>query len=498
MPRRITDTDKMPDFTGWLIGGRLILLEHLGAGAYGKVYRALDVSSPSHSPAYFAVKCLLKPDPGSSQEEHQRREFTHHPLVCNHPNIVTFHGVIYDGPFIFVVLDLCNGGDLFAAIAESRTFLNNDTLIREAFVQLIDAVDYCHRNRVFHRDLKPENVLFSKDGKLLLADFGLSSQGYVSQSFGCGSAYYMSPGQPLLSIDLLVINIHRLFAECIGKDIYIGRYSTRHSDIWSLGIILINMITGRNPWRYATTQDECFVEFLHDEDWLRTALPISQGANAILKRILHLNPLRRIPLSGLRKEILQLDTFFMSEEELAVASLSVRQALKGSPHGVSQEVPVVSIDDTLLGDSSSEGTCSSVSSDEVYVFRSPLDDHMLLPDTVPVSIEDIEGLHNLGAPFVDSALSSGGQGSGSDSPSSSVDSEGPITPATRPIDPAIEVPDFPLGETLDHSAAFHGSVADMPKLPPAARIRRPLWIGSHKIRMALQRLKSLSFGSRSL
>jgi serine/threonine protein kinase len=46
-------------------------------------------------------------------------------------------------------------------------------------------------------------VLFSKDGRLLLADFGLSGQGRVSQSFGCGSAYYMSPGQPLMSIDLV-------------------------------------------------------------------------------------------------------------------------------------------------------------------------------------------------------------------------------------------------------------------------------------------------------
>lgn len=194
MPRRITDSDKIPDFTGRILDCRLILLDHLGAGAYGKVYRALDMSSPAHTPAYFAVKCLLIPQAGSSQEEHQRREFTHHPQVCDHPNIVTFHGILYDDSFIFVILDLCEGGDLFAAIAESRIFVNNDRLIKETFIQLIDAVDHCHRNGVFHRDLKPENVLFSKDGKLLLADFGLSGKGHVSQSFGCGSAYYMSPG----------------------------------------------------------------------------------------------------------------------------------------------------------------------------------------------------------------------------------------------------------------------------------------------------------------
>lgn len=476
MPRGVSDTDKMPDFTGRLLDSRLILLDHLGAGAYGKVYRALDLLSPAHDPTYFAVKCLLIPDPGSSQEEHQRREFTHHPLVCDHPNIVTFHGVISEHPFIFVILDLCDGGDLFAAIAESRIFLNNDRLIKDTFIQLIDAVDHCHRKLVFHRDLKPENVLF-KDGRLLLADFGLSGQGQVSQSFGCGSAYYMSP-------------------ECIGKEICVGKYSTRHSDIWSLGIILINMITSRNPWRYATTKDECFVAFLHDEDWLRKALPISQGANAILKRIFHLNPLCRISLSELREDILQLDSFFMSEEELAAAAPSVRQALQGARDDISKETPPVSFHDTMFGDSSSsEATSSSLSSDEVYVFRSPPDDHTTLPETVPVPV--IEGARIVLVSFVGSVPSSDGQGSGSDSPSSGADSGGPITPATRPIDPAIEVPDLPEGETLNQSAAFSVFAADIPKQPPAAKIRNPLWKGSHQVRMALQRLKSLSLSSTS-
>jgi len=189
-------TDDMPDLNGRVIdNGRLELLESLGSGAYGKVYRALDITSPQNNQVFFAVKCLLRHKPGSDQEEFQNREFTIHKLVCNHPNIVTLHRIIYDRDFVYVVLDLCTGGDLFAAITETDMFHNNVQLVKESFIQLIDAVQYCHEKSVFHRDLKPENVLCTEDGSgIRLADFGLSTRNHVSQDFGCGSSYYMSPG----------------------------------------------------------------------------------------------------------------------------------------------------------------------------------------------------------------------------------------------------------------------------------------------------------------
>lgn len=195
MPHQ-TATDDMPDLNGRVIdSGRLKLLESLGSGAYGKVYRALDITSPRDQQVFFAVKCLLRPVPGSDKEEFQNREFTIHKHVCNHPNIVTLHRVIYDRDFVYVVLDLCTGGDLFAAITETDMFHNNVQLVKDFFIQLIDAVQYCHEKSVFHRDLKPENVLCTEDGSgIRLADFGLSTRNHVSKDFGCGSSYYMSPG----------------------------------------------------------------------------------------------------------------------------------------------------------------------------------------------------------------------------------------------------------------------------------------------------------------
>ena len=116
--------------------------------------------------------------------------------MSDHPNVVRMHEAFEDKDYVYMVLDYCPGGDLFGKICEEKIYYRNDDLVKKVFLQLLEAVHACHRKRIFHRDLKPENILVNEDGsEVYISDFGLATTNQVSETFGCGSSYYMSPGK---------------------------------------------------------------------------------------------------------------------------------------------------------------------------------------------------------------------------------------------------------------------------------------------------------------
>jgi hypothetical protein len=205
------------------------------------------------------------------------------------------------------------------------------------------------------------------------------------------------------------------------------------------------MITGKNPWRYATADDECFAAYLHDNNFLRQVLPISDGVNAVLKRIFTINPKRRISLPALRHQILGLNVFY---EHLA----STTTAGGRKPRNTASQ------DDTFV--SSNDPSEVSESSDEIYVFASPRVDLSLQPPEHdgPDGMGQLIICESAGALSVPSTASSG---------SSGPESEGPITPETYPVEPAIDVPDIPEEEGL-------GQPADLPAGAFTGKFKAPI------------------------
>jgi serine/threonine protein kinase len=107
-----------------------------------------------------------------------------------------------------------------------------------------------------------------------------------------------------------------------------GPYSPRQNDIWSLGVILVNIACSRNPWKVASPEDTAFRSFIDDPDFLLKILPISTEINDLLKRVFTLNPTCRPTIAELKSAVKKISTFTLTEEELIAKHKARAQARK--------------------------------------------------------------------------------------------------------------------------------------------------------------------------
>ena len=105
-----------------------------------------------------------------------------------------------------------------------------------------------------------------------------------------------------------------------------SRYYTPANDVWALGVLLINLACGRNPWRRADPSDSAYAGLLHDPNFLLSILPISKELNSVLKRVFIRDPLRRMGLTEFRRRLLRVERFTLPKEELRASSEVLRQA----------------------------------------------------------------------------------------------------------------------------------------------------------------------------
>lgn len=275
------------DRLGLLLANRLELTGILGVGAYGVVYTAVDI----HTNIPYAVKALNKVGLDERQRKFQQREIQLHHEASHHPNVVSLVKIMDSYDCTFVVLEFCPEGDLFSNITESGHYLGNDFMAKRAFLQILDAVHFCHSIGIYHRDLKPENILVTDGGLTVkIADFGLATTDQITSDFGCGSTFYMSP-------------------ECQQPSTNSPFYASGPNDVWSLGIILVNLTCGRNPWKRAAIDDSTFRAYLKNPRFLSSILPLSPELDSILRRVFECDPRRRISIPELRDLIVKCPRF---------------------------------------------------------------------------------------------------------------------------------------------------------------------------------------------
>jgi serine/threonine protein kinase len=272
------------------------LLEELGRGSYGCSFLGQSLTTNE----YVAVKILSKKGLSSSELELQKLE-TDIQQHLNHINLLHLDHVIQEQDYTYMIMELCDGGDLFEYVVNNYT-KDDEVKIKSIFSQILDAIEYLHDHEIYHRDIKLENILVQQDHIYKVADFGLATREKQSMDFGCGSATYLGP-EHFSSDD-----------EEEDEEEY-EPYDTAKSDIWSLGILLLGLLFGRNPWREATTNDLSFKAFKESPNHaLKKIFPtLSWDCLNFLMKALDVDPIKRFDIKEMKLAFSQLDHLFVQD-----------------------------------------------------------------------------------------------------------------------------------------------------------------------------------------
>ena len=257
---------------GGLLGERYRTIARLGAGAFGEVYRAHDNVLGRD----VAVKRIrLEAFAEAAQLEDVKQRFLREAQVAarlRHANIVTTHDIVATPGTSFIVMELVEGQTLQALLQERGRLPLDETIALMA--QAAAALDHAHANQVVHRDVKPANIMIEPGGHVKVMDFGIAKletgANLTTTGSIMGTPNYMSPEQ----------------AKGMKVD---GR-----SDLFSLGCVLYECLTGAKPFQGASVS-VILVKILTEEpppvDFAATGLPLEIGG--VLKRALAKDPAAR-------------------------------------------------------------------------------------------------------------------------------------------------------------------------------------------------------------
>ena len=211
----------MENYLGRLLDNRYEILEVIGTGGMAVVYKALD-----HRLNRLVAVKILK-DEFSRNQEFRRRFHAESQAVAmlSHPNIVSVYDVSRSGDVDYIVMELIEGITLKQYL-EKKGCLNWRETLHFA-MQIAKALEHAHSRGIVHRDIKPHNIMILKDGSIKVADFGIariaSAQSTLTRE-ALGSVHYISPEQAK------------------------GAWVDDRSDLYSLGVVMYEMLTGRTPY----------------------------------------------------------------------------------------------------------------------------------------------------------------------------------------------------------------------------------------------------------
>lgn len=281
---------------GKLLGNRYEIIEKVGNGGMATVYKATDKVLKR----YVAVKILR--DEFTTDEEFIKRFEVEAQSAARltHPNIVSIYDVGVEGNLYYIVMELIQGKTLKEIILEEKGPLPWKWSVNVA-IQIASALEIAHRNNIVHRDIKPHNIIITEDGIAKVTDFGIAKA--VSNStitaFGTtiGSVHYFSPEHAR------------------------GGFTDAKSDLYSLGVVMYEMVTGKVPFD-ADTPVSVALKHMQEqpEEPIEVNHNVPKAVNKIIMRALQKDTNLRYQsatemLSDLRKALKNPNGDFVDDKE---------------------------------------------------------------------------------------------------------------------------------------------------------------------------------------
>jgi eukaryotic-like serine/threonine-protein kinase len=257
------------------------IVEKVGAGGMGEVYRARDTKLGRE----VAIKVLPQ---AFAQDPERLARFQREAQVLaslNHPNIAAIYGLEESEGERCLILELVPGKTLAEHLASGA--LPPEEALGIA-MQIAEALAAAHERGIIHRDLKPGNIQVTPEGKVKVLDFGLAKDVAAAASSGSNSQ------SPTLSVAATRAGVILGTAAYMSPEQARAKPLDKRTDVWSFGCVMFEMLSGRQPFAGETTSDLIAAILKTEPDWKSLPADTPRGIERLLRRCLEKDPNRRL------------------------------------------------------------------------------------------------------------------------------------------------------------------------------------------------------------
>ncbi|NXG28705.1 NEK1 kinase, partial [Dromaius novaehollandiae] len=291
---------------------KYIKVRKIGEGSFGK---AILVKAKENGQQYV-IKEINISEMSNKEREESRREVA---ILANmkHPNIVLYRESFEENGCLYIVMDYCEGGDLFKKINAQKGVLFSEDQILDWFVQICLALKHIHDRKILHRDIKSQNIFLTKDGTIQLGDFGIARvlNSTLELTRICiGTPYYLSP------------------EICQNKP-----YNNK-SDIWALGCVLYEMCTLKHAFEAGNMKN--LVLKIISGSFTPVSMHYSYDLRNLLSQLFKMNPRDRPSVNSiLEKNFIAKRVEKFLTPQLIAEEFSHKMFQKLGPHAAAAKRP---------------------------------------------------------------------------------------------------------------------------------------------------------------